>query len=484
MLGEVIAAVFAAGLLGWLILGRSRSSRKGRLPPGSLGWPIVGETLQFLHYSSKNNWTQFYKDRVAKYGEAPFRTNLFLSPTVIMPAPEGNKFLFQNENKAVVAGAESFPPSIKMLLGPDCMSNVVGEEHKRLRRLCGNFFTPEGIRRFVPQMCKIAKDHFMQHWEGRDEIFLGEMTKQFAFEVACFLFISMEAGPTLDGMNTAFTQVHGGLFSILPYQIPGTSFYKAMKGRKHIDQVSDAVIARRRQEIQGAEPRANQDLLDVLLTTPDEEGNYMSDDAIKDNLVNFLFAGHDTSAHTLAMIARMLHHNPYCLEGIVKEQREIGKARLDDDEPLTWEEIRSMKYTWAVIQETMRIEPVVLGGFRTAIQDVEFGGYTIPKGWKFLFSTAASHRSEKFFPNPDKFDPSRFEGQSAPPPYTYVPFGGGPRLCLGYEFARLEMLIFLHYVTLNYEFEMVEPDEKIIRAPSFPKFEKGMHLGIRRRQVA
>ena len=72
------------------------------------------------------------------------------------------------------------------------------------------------------------------------------------------------------------------------------------------------------QEIQGAEPRANQDLLDVLLTTPDEEGNYMSDDAIKDNLVNFLFAGHDTSAHTLAMIARMLHHNPYCLEGIVK----------------------------------------------------------------------------------------------------------------------------------------------------------------------
>ena len=121
---------------------------------------------------------------------------------------------------------------------------------RRLRRLCGNFFTPEGIRRFVPQMCKIAKDHFMQHWEGRDEIFLGEMTKQFAFEVACFLFISMEAGPTLDGMNTAFTQVHGGLFSILPYQIPGTSFYKAMKGRKHIDQVSDAVIARRRQVIE------------------------------------------------------------------------------------------------------------------------------------------------------------------------------------------------------------------------------------------
>ena len=73
------------------------------------------------------------------------------------------------------------------------------------------------------------------------------------------------------------------------------------------------------------------------------------------------------------------------------EQREIGKARLDDDEPLTWEEIRSMKYTWAVIQETMRIEPVVLGGFRTAIQDVEFGGYTIPKGWKVSIESQPKH---------------------------------------------------------------------------------------------
>lgn len=115
-----------------------------------------------------------------------------------------------------------------------------------LRRLYGNFFNPEGLRGFVPQMCKIAKDHFKQHWEGKAELRLGDMTKQFAFEVACYLFVSVEAGPVSDGLNKAFTELSAGLFSI-PVRIPGSAFSKAMAGRKHIHQVSDTIIARRRQ---------------------------------------------------------------------------------------------------------------------------------------------------------------------------------------------------------------------------------------------
>lgn len=227
----------------------------------------------------------------------------------------------------------------------------------------------------------------------------------------------------------------------------------------------------------------DKDLLDVLLSVPIEEGKYMSDDGIKDNLVNLLFAGHDSSAYTITMVARMLQHNPQCLEGVIKEHLEIGKGRLDDDEPLTWDELRSMKYTWTVIQETLRLEPTVLGGFRTALENIEFGGYTLLKGWRLIFSAAAAYRSEEFFPSPDKFDPSRFDGGSPPQPYTYYPFGGGPRMCLGNEFARVQMLIFIHYVVLNYEFEMIEPGEKINRITGFPKFEKECQIRIRKRQV-
>ena len=104
--------------------------------------------------------------------------------------------------------------------------------------------------------------------------------------------------------------------------------------------------------------------------------------------------------------------------------------------------------------------------------------------WQLMFLAAASHMQDKFFPDPLKFDPSRFADGKAPQLYTYVPFGGGPRLCLGYEFARIEMLIFIHYVVLNYEFEMVEPDERITRASTFPAFEKGCRIKLRRRQEA
>ena len=76
---------------------------------------------------------------------------------------------------------------------------------------------------------------------------------------------------------------------------------------------------------------------------------------------------------------------------VCAEQLEIGKGRLDDDEPLTWEELRSMKYTWAVIQETMRIEPTVLGGFRIATEDIEFGGYTFLKGWRVSIASYPPH---------------------------------------------------------------------------------------------
>lgn len=88
--------------------------------------------------------------------------------------------------------------------------------------------------------------------------------------------------------------------------------------------------------------------------------------------------------------------------------------------------------------------------------------------------------SPKFFPDPEKFDPSRFEG-SGPPPYVFIPFGGGPHICLGNEFARLEMLLFLHHIVLNYEWEMVDPNEQVSITP-VTHFKKGLELILRKRR--
>jgi cytochrome P450 family 26 subfamily A len=88
--------------------------------------------------------------------------------------------------------------------------------------------------------------------------------------------------------------------------------------------------------------------------------------------------------------------------------------------------------------------------------------------------------SPKYFPNPEKFDPCRFKGKGSPP-FAYIPFGGGPHICLGNEFACLEMVVFLHYLVFNYEWSMVDPNEKVVR-PSFPIFQKGLQLKFHKKK--
>ncbi|XP_012851028.1 PREDICTED: beta-amyrin 28-oxidase-like [Erythranthe guttata] len=102
-----------------------------------------------------------------------------------------------------------------------------------------------------------------------------------------------------------------------------------------------------------------------------------------------------------------------------------------------------MKYSWNVAPEAMRLSPPLIGALREAVVDLNYGGYHIPKGWKLYWSSSLTHRDASLFKDNKNFDPSRFEG-TGPIPYSYVPFGGGPRMCLGKEFARLEILIFLH----------------------------------------
>ncbi|KAE9614824.1 putative abieta-7,13-dien-18-ol hydroxylase [Lupinus albus] len=132
-----------------------------------------------------------------------------------------------------------------------------------------------------------------------------------------------------------------------------------------------------------------------------------------------------------------------------------------------------MKYTWQVGRESMRMFPPIIGSFRKAITDIEHEGLTIPRGWKGQHM--GQHYNEEYFKEPLSFNPSRFEEAIAP--YAFVPFGGGPRLCAGYQLAKLNILIFVHYVVTQYDWFLLHPEEPVTMDP-LPYPSLGMPIKI------
>ncbi|KAG0563656.1 hypothetical protein M758_8G047100 [Ceratodon purpureus] len=444
------------------------------VPPGSLGWPVLGETLELLSAKRANIADQFYKARVAKYGEV-FKTHLFLDPVVSVGGADGNKFLFSNENKLV---QNSWPPSMIKILGKDTIINQVGERHRKLRRIfTSNFFNPEGIALYVSRMDAITRDHIAKHWEGKDSILGVPTVREFTYSVAADIFMSLrETDPRYRALSQTMEDVIQGVLQV-PINLPGTVYHKGWVGRGNMNAILDTLISERKQELEQGKASSKKDLLTMMLTTPNEDGIMLNDDQMKDNVNNMLFAGHETSSSTMAVALKYLYLNPECLKKVLQEQREIAKDK--NGAPLDYSDTRKMKYTWQVVQETLRLQPPVQQAFRTALQNFQYAGYTILKGWKVSWASDRSHLDPKYFPNPEKFDPSRFEG-SGPPPYVYIPFGGGPHICLGNEFARTVIMVFLHHIVLNFEWKLVDPDETICIDP-LPIFSKSLALQIQKR---
>ncbi|CAK9179693.1 unnamed protein product [Ilex paraguariensis] len=219
------------------------------------------------------------------------------------------------------------------------------------------------------------------------------------------------------------------------------------------------IIRERRKELMEKE-RGDGDLLSRMLLVTDKNGKFMNEKEISNNIVGLLVASYETTSTAVTVVLKYLAELPHIYTQVFKEQMEIAKSK-GPNELLTWEDIQKMKFSWNVACEALRLSPPAQGAFREAITDFTYAGFSIPKGWKTFWTVHTTHTNPQYFPEPEKFDPSRFDG-SGPAPYTYVPFGGGPRMCPGKEYARLEVLVFMHNVVRNFKLEKAIPNEKIV----------------------
>lgn len=405
------------------------------LPPGSLGLPLIGETISFLRDPD------FATKRQQKYGNI-FKTNLFGSPTIMMVGAEANHYLFSQENQNF---AIKWPDSVAILLGSASLSTQTGSIHQTRRKLLSQAFQPRALASYLPAMSEIS-DRYFQKWEKLNQLTWYPELRQYTFDIACKLLVGTDTTN-----DTHFTEVFeewcAGLFT-LPIQLPWTKFGKALTCReKLLAKIEEIILQRQKQG------NNHQDALGLLLDSRDEEDNNLSIEEIKDQILTLLFAGHETLTSALSSLCLLLAQNPEILAAAKREQQQISCAG-----ELKSEHLKQMTYLDQILKEVLRIIPPVGGGFRSVIQTCDFNGYRIPQGWSVLYQIGKTHQDQSIYKNPEIFEPQRFaieRAEDKSKPFGYVPFGGGIRECLGKEFAKLEMKIFAALLLRGYEWELV-----------------------------
>ncbi|KAI5059322.1 hypothetical protein GOP47_0025641 [Adiantum capillus-veneris] len=440
------------------------------LPPGSLGLPFIGETLHFLNTQRCNTSWKFIDDRVSTYGEV-FKTHLIGDPTICASNPSGNKMIFTGENKLCHV---SWPGSVVTVIGKRSLIALNGDAAKRIRSAMMTFLRPEALQAYTGKTDRSVRGFLEEHWQGKSEVKVFPLMKRFAFGIACELLMSRYEKEEQEMLEEPFTTMMKGILQ-LPIKLPGTRFSKAIVAANMLRARFQLWINERRQNLALGKGSEDDDMLSCLLTYVDENGLPLSDDDVKDNILLLLFAGHDTSAVVTTMVCRFLALNPDMFDAVYRENKEILEEK-GLNEPLSWAHIQKLKLSWRVVQETLRMQPPVQGAFRVAIKEFDFGGFRIPKAWKLYWSTNSTHRNAKYFKEPEKFDPSRFEGVG-PVPYTFVPFGGGSRMCPGNEFARMEALVLLHHLVIRFSWTLVDPNELITVDP-MPCPMKGLPINL------
>lgn len=421
------------------------------VPPGNFGLPIIGETISFL--TDKN----FATKRQKKHGNI-FKTNIFGSPTIVMIGADANRFIFSGENQNFVV---KWPETVSTLLGPASLATQTGSIHQTRRKLLAQAFQPRALASYTPAMVEITNS-YLQKWVNLGHLTWYPELRQYTFDVACKLLVGTDTNndPHFPELFEEWCQ---GLFT-LPIRLPWTKFGKALKSRELLLAKIEKIILQRQQ--QPKLENSETDALDLLLNAKDEDGNSLSVDELKDQILTLLFAGHETLTSSMSSFCLLLAKNPDILAAARKEQQQINITG-----ELTSEDLKNMTYLDQILKEVLRVIPPVAGGFRSVTKTCEFNGYRIPQGWSIQYQMGKTHQDESIYTNPQSFDPERFSverNEDKSKPFSYVSFGGGMRECIGKEFAKLELKIFAALLLRGYEWELVPGqnlDLKVIPTP-------------------
>ncbi len=373
----------------------------------------------------------------------------------------------------------------KRLLGNGLVTSE-GEYHDLQRHLIQPTFYPKRIKSYSDMMIKQANDMCNSWHDGAILDIHKEMTK-LTLAIICKTVLGYDIDPEHDEVGDAlltcmkyFNRLlmpFGELIEKIPLLPINKGFQKA---KKDLDSIVYSIIKEHRKKLdKGDDKESHDDLLLTLLQAQDEEAGIgrMTDEQLRDEVMTIFLAGHETTANALTWTYYLLSENPL-IETRLQEElySTFGNSRT----PITVDDVPKLQYTEKILTESMRLFPPAWALGRQAIDDYKVGGYSVPKGSIILMSQYVMHRDPRYFPEPDRFYPDRWteEFKKQLPRFSYFPFGGGIRGCIGEPFAWLEGILLIATICRQWRLKHV-PSHKVELKPLItlrPKY--GMHMKI------
>ncbi|NMO15431.1 cytochrome P450 [Pyxidicoccus fallax] len=429
------------------------------LPPGPRGEPLLGCVREL-----RRNPLDFFTKQVREYGDV---VRIRVGPVYVTAVahPDPVRHVLQDNARNYNKQTRGFAV-IRELLGQGLLTSE-GDFWLRQRRLAQPAFHRQRLAGFARTMVDTSVDlaNALESRIATGQPFdVAEDFNHLTLRIAGLTLFGTDVGDESraigEALGRAQTFANERLTQLIPIPraLPLPSHRQFNRDVATLDRVVRTIIERRHQ--QGGE---HHDLLQMLMEARDEDtGERMSDTQLRDEVLTLLLAGHETTASALAWTVVLLSRNPDARRRLEEElSRELGGRAP------TVEDLPKLAYTRRVVDESLRLYPPAWIFSRAAIQDDVVGGFRVPRGTFVLLLPWVTHRHPKLWNNPEAFDPDRFlpEHERERPRFAWFPFGGGPRQCIGNQFALMELVLVLATLCQRVRLELA-PGHPFAPAPA------------------
>lgn len=412
-----------------------------------------------------------------QYG-SPVKVTMFGSDTVVFSGPEALQDILVKQASVFIkdSGYTDRQRGLARFVGDGLLTST-GDHWKRQRKLIQPAFHATHIRGYAETMVALTQARLDEQWEDATQLDIANEMMHITMQIVARTVLDANVDHDVERIGAAMEAINrfSSGMSLLPTWVPTPTELAARQALQTLDEIIYGLIRERRQSQNLQEAT---DLLSILLQSEYEDGSRMSDEQIRDEITTLILAGHETTANTLNWTWMLLSQNPDVEEKLHEELDSVLAGRAP-----TLADLKQLPYTEMVIKESMRLYPPAWSVGRVATEDTEVTGYAIKAGTIVVLSFAYEHRSPEHWAQPDRFWPERFSPEKEIPRYAYMPFGGGPRVCIGNSFAMMEAQLLLATIAQAYSLRLPTGHE-VIPVPQITVYPKdGLPMQVRQRQA-